>query len=225
MENKDIQKDPWAGEEKIEKAAQPIVYITEPAKEAKMAELDSSEIQALAAAAMSTPLPAEVNLQNAGEALPRIETLLAAAKVLSERARSEWKAAAQAAGENKVDYAANGLRLQIISSKPVPVTSEEALIGLRDTNPAMYAKIAKPGIKAPASKVASLEAKVDKLQGELLKAQAELETYENFNHPSLIEDAAAVKEAAGDWDGIEWQEKKAPYIKAAPIPAKKPAKK
>ncbi len=210
-----------AASAEIEKAAQPITYITEPSKEARMSELENGDIISQVAAALSTPLPAVVTLKNAGEALPRIETLLAAAKVLSERARSEWKTEAQEAGETKVDYPTNGLRIQLISSKPVPVTTEDALIGLRNSNPVLFAKITKPSIKAAPSKMAKLQEKIDKLQGELLQAQTEMETYEAYEHPTLIEDAAAIKEAAGDWDGIEWQEKKAPYVKAAPIPAKK----
>lgn len=205
----------------IEKAPEAITYITEPSKEARMSELENADIIAQVGAALAQPLPAVVTLENAGEALPRIETLLAAAKVLSERARTEWKTEAQEAGETKVDYPANGLRIQLISCKPVPVTTEDTLIGLRTSNPALYAKITKPGIKAAPSKVAKLQEKIDKLQGELLQAQAELETYEAYEHPTLIEDAAAIKEAAGDWDGIEWEEKKAPYVKASPIPAKK----
>ena len=205
----------------IVRPAEAITYITEPSKEARLSELENVDIVAQVAAALSQPLPAAVTLKNAGEVLPRIETLLAAAKVLSERARSEWKAEAQEAGETKVDYPANGLRIQLISSKPAPVTTEDALIGLRASNPVLFAKITKPGIKATPAKMAKLQEKIDKLQGELLQAQAEMETYEAYEHPSLIEDAAAVKEAAGDWDGIEWQEKKPPYVKAAPIPAKK----
>lgn len=218
----DIEKanqDPWAGKEVAEESALP-PYLTEPAKEAKMEELDPEEIQKLALASSATPLPKTCNIENAHIALPVAETLLAAGKVLVERYKKEWKEDAEAHDIAKVDYPETGLRIQIVKAGKTPTATPEALLELRKTNPLLFSQITKSGIHAPESKKKALRERIEKLQGELLKAQAELEAYDLYDTPELIDDEKEIAEKAGDWDGITWTAKRADSVREGSIPKK-----
>ena len=200
-------------------APAPANYLSEPAKEAKMGELDPAEIASLAFASLSgTPLPKHADIENGDIVLPLAETLLAAGKVLVERFKKEWKEDAEAHDLAKVDYPRTGMRIQIVKSAKTPEADPEALLELRKKDPVAYAKICKPGIHAPASKKKALQERIDKLQGELLKAQTEMEAYDLYDSPELIDDPKAIAEAVGDWDGITWVAKRADSVREGSIP-------
>ena len=200
-------------------------FLSEPAKEAKMEELAPAEIASLALASLSSgiALPAKATVENADIALPISETLLAAGKVLTERFRKEWKEDAEEKGLEKVDYPATGMRIQIVKSSRTPSATPEALSQLRKTDPILFSKIAKPGIHAPASKKKAIAERIDKLQAELLKLQAEKEAYDLYDEPELIDDEKAVAQALQEtpWDGIEWTAKRKDSVREGSIPKKK----
>lgn len=204
-------------------AEEPVAYLSEPAKEAKMAELENGDIIRLALAAAMGKIAPKTDIENAAIQLPIAETLLAAGKVMTERARKEWKEDAQAHDLAKVDYPEQGMRIQIVKSAMAPSATPEALIALRSSDPVLFSKIAKPGIHAPASKKKALQEKIDKLQGELLKAQAEMEAYDLYDEPQLIDDDKAVSSAleGSSWDGVEWKQKRADTVREGSIPKKR----
>ena len=202
---------------------EPVAYLSEPAKEAKMAELENGDIIRLALAAAMGKIAPKTDIENAAIQLPIAETLLAAGKVMTERARKEWKEDAQAHDLSKVDYPEQGMRIQIVKSAMAPSATPEALIALRSSDPVLFSKIAKPGIHAPASKKKALQEKIDRLQGELLKAQAEMEAYDLYDEPQLIDDDKAVSSAleGSSWDGVEWKQKRADTVREGSIPKKR----
>ena len=202
---------------------EPVAYLSEPAKEAKMAELENGDIIRLALAAAMGKIAPKTDIENAAVQLPIAETLLAAGKVMTERARKEWKEDAQAHDLAKVDYPEQGMRIQIVKSAMAPSATPEALIALRSSDPVLFSKIAKPGIHAPASKKKALQEKIDRLQGELLKAQAEMEAYDLYDEPQLIDDDKAVSSAleGSSWDGVEWKQKRADTVREGSIPKKR----
>ena len=204
-------------------AEEPVAYLSEPAKEAKMSELENGDIIRLALAAAMGKIAPKTDIENAAIQLPIAETLLAAGKVMTERARKEWKEDAQAHDLSKVDYPEQGMRIQIVKSAMAPSATPEALIALRSSDPVLFSKIAKPGIHAPASKKKALQEKIDRLQGELLKAQAEMEAYDLYDEPQLIDDDKAVASAleGSSWGGIEWKAKRTDTVREGSIPKKR----
>lgn len=212
--------DDWAAPAPLPVEA---VYLSEPAKEAKMADLANGDIIRLALAAASNQMSPRTTIENASTQLPIAETLLAAGKVMTDRARKEWKEDAEAHDLSKVDYPATGLRVQIVKGAKAPSATPEALAELRKTNPVLFSQIAKNGVHMAPAKKAELQKKIDRLQGELLKAQAEMEAADLYDEPQLIDDDKAIAKALEQtpWDGVEWKAKRADSVREGSIPKKK----
>ena len=202
---------------------EPVSYLSEPAKEAKMAELENGDILKLALAAATGNVVPVTTIENAAIQLPIAETLLAAGKVMTDRARKEWKEDAEAHDLTKVDYPEQGMRIQIIKSARAPQMTPEALLALRKSDPILFSQIAKPGIHAPASKKAEVDAKIEKLQAQLIKLQAEKEAYDLYDEPQLIDDDKAVAKAVEGKEvpGMEWKAKRADTVREGSIPKKR----
>ena len=216
----EIQKQAQAEVAPVEEA---VAYLSEPAKEAKMAELENQDILKLALAAAFGKMENATTIENAAIQLPIAETLLAAGKVMTERGRKEWKEDAEKHDLSKVDYPEQGMRIQIIKSAMAPQMSPEALLELRKSDPVLFSQIAKPGIHAPASKKADVDARIEKLQAQLIKLQAEKEAYDLYDEPQLIDDDKAVAKAVEGKQvpGLEWKAKRADAVREGSIPKKR----
>ena len=216
----EIQKQAQGEVAPVEEA---VAYLSEPAKEAKMAELENGDILKLALAAATGKMVPVTTIENAAIQLPIAETLYAAGKVMTDRARKEWKEDAEKHDLSKVDYPEQGMRIQIVKSAMAPQMSPEALLALRKSDPVLFSQIAKPGIHAPASKKADVDAKIEKLQAQLIKLQAEKEAYDLYDEPQLIDDDKAVAKAVEGKQiaGLEWKAKRADTVREGSIPKKR----